>query len=220
MATGRATPVRRLLEMRGIKMSQPHYAEVWTLVGLLSKQPAKFGKLLLEIGKHSHETMKARDILVAEAKVQLAAIKKVYGWGEKELTEEWRAYVMGEAVKGEPRRPKPDAAQAETDEQPADDDTEPAEDAAADSGEKDTRLSMKDIQRLRSQHIFPGESRGKRRRAGTQLQGHGGDYPRASQLRLPSRPDRRDQGVFHAAAGARKMVAHQRRAARSGVRGR
>ena len=60
-------------------MLQPHYAEGWTLVGLLNKQPAKFGKLLLEMRKGGSD---------------LAAIEKVYGWDEKKLTQEWRAYVM------------------------------------------------------------------------------------------------------------------------------
>ena len=39
--------VGELLQMDHSKMLQPHYAEAWTLVGLLNKQPAKFGELLL-----------------------------------------------------------------------------------------------------------------------------------------------------------------------------
>ena len=79
MATNQATPLGELLQMDHPQMLQPHYAEGWTLVGLLNKQPVKFGKLLLEIGKGSSD---------------LAAIEKVYGWDEKKLTQEWRAYVM------------------------------------------------------------------------------------------------------------------------------
>ena len=81
MATRNATPLGKLLQMDSTNMLQPHFAEGWTLVGLLSKQPAKFGKLLLALRKGGSE---------------LAAIKKVYGWDEKKLTQEWRAYVMGQ----------------------------------------------------------------------------------------------------------------------------
>ena len=49
MATQRATPLGELLKMDSNKMLQPQYAEAWTLVGLLSKQPVKFGKLLQEM---------------------------------------------------------------------------------------------------------------------------------------------------------------------------
>ena len=136
MATHQATPPIKLLrgqqpERSTPAMQQAFHAEAWTLVELLSKQPAKFGTLLLEIKKHSDDTLRGGNLYVAIAKVELAAIKKVYGWDEKELTEQWRAYVMGEAVKGPPKRPKPDAAPAETDERSAEVDTEPAEDAAA-----------------------------------------------------------------------------------------
>ena len=74
-----ATPLGELLQMDQHRMLQPHYAEGWTLVGLLNKQPAKFGKLLLELRKGGSD---------------LEAIEKVYGWDEKKLTKEWRAYAM------------------------------------------------------------------------------------------------------------------------------
>jgi hypothetical protein len=80
VTTHKATPVGELLQMDASTMLQPHYAEGWTLVGLLSKQRAKFGKLLLAIRKGTSE---------------LEAIEKVYGWDEKKLTKEWYAYVMG-----------------------------------------------------------------------------------------------------------------------------
>ena len=76
MTTNKATPLGRLMQMDSDAMSQPHYAEGWTLVGLLASQPAKFGKLLLKLRKGSSE---------------LEAIEKVYGWDEEELTKEWRA---------------------------------------------------------------------------------------------------------------------------------
>ena len=81
MATRNATPLDKLLQMDSTNMLQPHFAEGWTLVGLLSKQPAKFGKLLLALRKGGSG---------------LAAIEKIYGWDEKKLTQEWRAYVMGQ----------------------------------------------------------------------------------------------------------------------------
>ncbi len=90
MATKQATPLGELLKMDTDAMSQPHYAEGWTLVGLLSKQPAKFGKLLLELRKGGSD---------------LEAIEKVYGWDEEKLTEQWRRYVMGQGGKGAPKRP-------------------------------------------------------------------------------------------------------------------
>ena len=80
MATQRATPLGELLKMDSNKMLQPHYAEAWTLVGLLSKQPVKFGKLLQEISGGASD---------------LEAIKTVYGWDEQQLTKEWHAYVAG-----------------------------------------------------------------------------------------------------------------------------
>ena len=77
--TKKATPLDKLLQMDTYTMVQPHYAEAWTLVALLAKQPAKFGKLMLAIRKG-----------IAD----LAAIKEVYGWDEKQLTQEWRKFVL------------------------------------------------------------------------------------------------------------------------------
>ena len=79
VATHQATPLGKLLQMEYPDMLPPHYAEGWTLVGLLNKQPVKFGKLLLALRKGGSE---------------LAAIKNVYGWDEKKLTAEWRTYVL------------------------------------------------------------------------------------------------------------------------------
>lgn len=84
VATHQATPLGELLQMNTTKMLQPHYAEAWTLVELLARQPGKFGKLLLMLRKGDSE---------------LAAIEKVYGWNEKRLTMEWRAYVMARVVR-------------------------------------------------------------------------------------------------------------------------
>ena len=89
MATHEATPLSELLQMDSSRMLQPHYAEGWTLVGLLMRQPAKFGKLLLTMRNGVSE---------------LEAIEKVYGWDEKKLTKEWRGYVMGEGDKGGAKR--------------------------------------------------------------------------------------------------------------------
>ena len=85
IATNRATPLGKLLQMEPGGMSQANYAEGWTLAGLLSKQPTKFGKLLLELRTSSSE---------------LEAIEKIYGWNEKKLTQEWRKYVLAERSKG------------------------------------------------------------------------------------------------------------------------
>ena len=85
VANGRATPLPELLKMGTSKMTELQFAEAWTLVGLLNQQPAKFGKLLLAIRKGGSD---------------LGAIEKVYGWDEKKLTKEWRAYVMELGKKG------------------------------------------------------------------------------------------------------------------------
>jgi hypothetical protein len=84
MATNQATPLADLLQMDNTKMLQSHYAEGWTLVGLMTRQPAKFGKLLLALREGGSE---------------LGAIEKVYGWDEKTLTKQWRAYVTGQGNK-------------------------------------------------------------------------------------------------------------------------
>ncbi len=79
MAGNQTTPLDKLLKMNSYNMLQPHYAEGWSLVDFLNKQPGKFGKLLLA---------------VKEGLSELEAIEKAYGWDEKKLTKEWRAYVM------------------------------------------------------------------------------------------------------------------------------
>ena len=81
MAANQETPLAKLLPMDTSTMSLPHFAEGWTLVELLSRQPAKFGKLLLAMRKGSSE---------------LEAIEKVYGWDEQQLSQQWRRFVMGQ----------------------------------------------------------------------------------------------------------------------------
>jgi hypothetical protein len=95
MATSKATPPGKLLQMDTHNMLQPHFAEAWTLVGLLSKQPAKFGELLLTLRNGDSE---------------LEAIEKVYGWDEKKLTAEWRAYVMAASPGAAAGRAEPKTA--------------------------------------------------------------------------------------------------------------
>ncbi len=73
--------VRGLLRMDTTNMLLPQYAEAWTLVGMLAKQPEKFGKLLLAL---------------REEKDPLKAIEQVYGWDEKKLETEWRKDVLGQ----------------------------------------------------------------------------------------------------------------------------
>jgi hypothetical protein len=81
MLTNQATPLDKLLKMDTYKMVQPNYAEAWTLLSLLNKQPAKFGKLVLAIRKGTPD---------------LEAIEDVYGWDEEQLTQEWHKHVMGQ----------------------------------------------------------------------------------------------------------------------------
>jgi hypothetical protein len=59
-------------------MLRPHYAEAWTLVDLLAKQPEKLAAMMLAL---------------REDKDALAAIQKVYGWDEQRLTVEWHRHV-------------------------------------------------------------------------------------------------------------------------------
>jgi hypothetical protein len=73
--------VRQLLEMNTTNMLLPQYAEAWTLVGMLAKQPEKFGKLLLAL---------------REEKDALKAIEDVYGWDDKKLEAEWHKDVLGQ----------------------------------------------------------------------------------------------------------------------------
>ena len=81
LATRRISPVGRLLAMDTSTMLLPQYAESWTLVGMLAKQPGKFGELILGL---------------REDKVALDVIQRVYGWDEKQLTQEWHKYLLGQ----------------------------------------------------------------------------------------------------------------------------
>jgi hypothetical protein len=81
MAANQTTPLRALLQIGPAQMVESHYAEGWSLVALLNRQPAQFGKLLQVMSKGSPG---------------LTAIKKVYGWDESRLAKEWRAYVLGQ----------------------------------------------------------------------------------------------------------------------------
>ncbi len=81
IANGQVTPVAKLLKMDTSQMLQPHYAEAWTLVGMLGQQRAKFAKLV-ETLRHSGDA--------------LAAIQEVYGWDEKELTAQWHKFVQAQ----------------------------------------------------------------------------------------------------------------------------
>jgi hypothetical protein len=78
IATRKVSGLRELLSMNTTNMILPHYAEAWTLVGLLAKQPAKFAELV----KALHEEKDA-----------VKAIERIYGWDEKKLTEEWHKLV-------------------------------------------------------------------------------------------------------------------------------
>ena len=81
MRTKTDSGVRQLLSMNTTNMLLPQYAEAWTLVGVLAKQPEKFGKLLLALRGE---------------KDPLKAIEDVYGWDEKRLDAEWRKDVLGQ----------------------------------------------------------------------------------------------------------------------------
>ena len=77
----KVTGVRALLAMDTTNMLLPHYAEAWTLAGVLGKQPEKFGKLI---------------VALRDEKDSLKAIEEVYGWDEKKLDEEWHKGVLGQ----------------------------------------------------------------------------------------------------------------------------
>ena len=81
LATRRISPVGQLLRMDTSTMLLPQYAESWSLVGMLAKQPGKFGELILGL---------------RENKVALDVIERVYGWDEKQLTQEWHKFVLGQ----------------------------------------------------------------------------------------------------------------------------
>lgn len=80
MRTNKESSLRGLLQMDMTNMKLPHFAEAWTLVGLLAKQPEKFAGLVLAL---------------REEKETLKAIEDVYGWDEKKLEAEWRKDVLG-----------------------------------------------------------------------------------------------------------------------------
>ena len=71
--------IRELLSMDTTNMLLPQYAEAWTLVGVLARQPEKFGKLLSALRTE---------------KDPLKAIEQVYGWDEKTLKAEWHKGVL------------------------------------------------------------------------------------------------------------------------------
>jgi hypothetical protein len=73
--------VRGLLTMDTTNMLLPQYAEAWTLVAVLAKQPDKFGKLL---------------VTLRDEKDPLKAIEQVYGWDEKQLEAEWHKAVLAQ----------------------------------------------------------------------------------------------------------------------------
>jgi hypothetical protein len=155
MTRHQATSVATLFNMDFCRtFLQPHYAEGWTLVELLNRQPAKYGKLLLEL--HETDQMKPGSTL--------AVLKRVYGWDATELTKQWRAYVMSQGSKEVPNLGKLEAAAVETDEQHAesgakrpDGDAQPVPEAAAGGDEKDTRITLKEIQALRGRRMPAGE---------------------------------------------------------------
>jgi hypothetical protein len=75
------TPVAELLKIDTSRMTRDHYAEAWTLVWLLANQPEKFAKLVAALQYN---------------KSDLAVIKDVYGWDEKQLTAEWHKFVLAQ----------------------------------------------------------------------------------------------------------------------------
>jgi hypothetical protein len=79
MRTKKSTRVGDLLKMDAKTMLLPNYAEAWTLIGLLAKQPEKFGKLLIELRSE---------------KEVLKAIEMIYGWDEQTLEKEWQKDVL------------------------------------------------------------------------------------------------------------------------------
>ncbi len=79
--TKKVSGVRELLRMDTTTMLLPHFAESWTLAGLLMKQPDKFGKLV---------------VALREEKDSLKAIEQVYGWDEKQLENQWHKGVLAQ----------------------------------------------------------------------------------------------------------------------------
>ena len=141
MASGQATPLGELLKRDRLTMSLPHYAEAWTLVGLLIKQPAKFGRLVMEINREvpvEAARWGAQGWSDERARFTLALIEKIYGWDEKQLTDQWRADVMGQG------NAAGDAPLTQVGKRKAGAGTA----AAAANDDKDTRLNMDDIRRM------------------------------------------------------------------------
>lgn len=81
IAAKQVTAVEDLLQLDTSRMTLPHYAEAWTLVGFLAKQPGKFGELILAL---------------RENKEVVREIERIYGWDEKTLTEEWHRHVLAQ----------------------------------------------------------------------------------------------------------------------------
>ena len=79
MRAKKESGVRGLLTMDTTNMLLPQYAEAWTLVSVLARQPEKFAKLLMAL---------------REEKDPLKAIEQVYDWDEKKLESEWRKEVL------------------------------------------------------------------------------------------------------------------------------
>jgi hypothetical protein len=79
--TKQETGLRGLLKMDTSNMRLPQYAEAWTLVVMLARQPEKFGKLIL---------------VLREEQDSLKAIEQVYNWDEKQLESQWRKEVLGQ----------------------------------------------------------------------------------------------------------------------------
>jgi hypothetical protein len=80
IAARRVSSPSQLLQTDTTNMLQPQYAEAWTLMDLLAKQPDKFAELVLAL---------------REEKDALAAIYRIYGWDEKKLTAQWHKHVLG-----------------------------------------------------------------------------------------------------------------------------
>jgi 23S rRNA U2552 (ribose-2'-O)-methylase RlmE/FtsJ len=79
IAARKVSGVRELLGMDTTNMVLPHYAEAWTLAGLLAKQPARFADLVLAL---------------REEKDAVKEIERIYGWDEKKLADEWHKQVL------------------------------------------------------------------------------------------------------------------------------
>jgi len=81
IATKEISPVGDLLQMDTTTMLLPHYAEAWSLTGLLAKQPAKLAELV---------------VALRGERATLKTVLRIYGWDEKELTRQWHQYVLAQ----------------------------------------------------------------------------------------------------------------------------